>query len=402
MRCRSAALVLAALWLVALAGPVRAAAPLSVFVSAHYEIHTDLTRRETIPFGRHLDAMYAEYRQRFSSFKRRDVEPMPLYLFRTQGDYEAFLRRHDIHAERSGGVFFVKHGLRGLATWVDGRTRSETFAVLQHEGFHQFAWAHLGPRLPTWVNEGLAQYFEDAVVLDRRMRVGLRDRQRIEAVRRDADAGRCLALSELMTMTAAGWSRTLRDDPDLSHTLYAQSWSIVYFLIHGHGGRYQAAFERYLRYLGEGYAAEVAFARGFGSRNIAGLERHWRDYLKTLQPDAVSLAVDRMTFLGNALAYKASLREPAPDRLQRLRDDLQARAFTVTRTLPGWSHTTRALDDAVFTYDHPNGYAVDFLLLEPTEYGLPPRITAPGLDPEPTLRWSRGVDGSIRFDIDFR
>ena len=139
---------------------------LQVFASHHYHIHTNLSREETVPFGRHMDAVFAQYERRFADYTERHAGLMPLYLFRHQDEYLDFMRHHGIDATGSGGMFFVTHSIRGLATWAHGHSRSQTLRTLQHEGFHQFAWNHLGPNLPTWMNEGLAQYFEDAVILD--------------------------------------------------------------------------------------------------------------------------------------------------------------------------------------------------------------------------------------------
>ncbi|MEM6854087.1 MAG: DUF1570 domain-containing protein [Planctomycetota bacterium] len=375
---------------------------LQVFASHHYHIHTNLSREETVPFGRHMDAVFAQYERRFADYTERHAGLMPLYLFRHQDEYLDFMRHHGIDATGSGGMFFVTHSIRGLATWAHGHSRSQTLRTLQHEGFHQFAWNHLGPNLPTWMNEGLAQYFEDAVILDHGMELGLGDPDRIELVRDALRYKWAVDVEELLSLDNQQWSAALRHNGSRAELLYAQSWSMVYYLIHGDDGRYLRSFEVYLRLLSEGHAHDKAFRSAFGVGALDGIEPRWRRFALEQQPDPVNVAVERLEFLGSALAYKAEREEAMPRSFAALRTDLQSRGFKLTRTHHGHREELLATDDYRFAYTRPGGETSAFLLLEPSGFGLPPRLAAPGLSPEPNLVWERGADGELVFDIEYR
>ena len=383
---------------------------LTVYASHHYLIHTNLTQAETVPYGRHIDSVYDRFAERFAGY-REDVEAvrMPLYLFRTQEQYLGFLRSYGIAAEGSGGMFFVTHQLRGLATWADGRPRGRTLRTLQHEGFHQFAWHHLGRDLPTWVNEGLAQYFEDAVILESGMKLGLANPQRLALVRDALTSGYALPGEELLALEHHEWSHSLSTNASRSELLYAQAWSLVYYLIHGDDGRYRPAFETYLRMLGTGKAQGDAFQIAFGyGAAAAAMETRWRRYVIVQPLDPVVVAGERLRFLAAALEYKHQRNEPMPRRLGQLRHDLQARGFTLTRTTHGLHEELRAADDELFTYTRPGAdgraeaRSSAFVLLESAARGLPPRLVAPGLDPEPMLEWSRDPEGRLVAEIRYR
>jgi hypothetical protein len=381
----------------------QALADLRVYASAHYHVHTNLEREAAVPFGRHMDAVYERFAQRFASYQPEPAAGrMPLYLFRTRGQYRAFLEAHGIAAEGSGGMFFITHRLQGLATWVEGRDRRQTFGTLQHEGFHQFAWHHLGRNLPTWVNEGLAQYFEDAVLLERGMHLGLADPPRMALVRDALTYGYALDTAELMRTTHRDWSHSLTHQASRSELLYAQAWSLVYYLIHGDDGRYLRSFEVYLRLISDGEDADDSFRAAFGYGALTALDRRWRAFAVQQQPDEVARATQRMTFLGAALAYKHERSEIMPRTLAGLRRDLQARGFTLTRQHHGLTQKLRADDQTLFAYTLPGGRTRQFLLLEPSAHGLPPRLTAPGLEPEPTLTWHRDDGGAVTPEIIFR
>ena len=61
-----------------------------------------------------------------------------------------------------------------------------------------------------------------------------------------------------------------------------------------------------------------------------------------------------------------------------------------------------ATDPDLYRYQRHDGSTGQFRLLEATRNDLPPRITAPGLRPEPTLVWSRDADGKLVQDIEYR
>lgn len=379
---------------------------LTVFRSDHYLIHTNLSREETVPFGRHMDAVFTQYQQRFSGFVARDLGPMPLYLLRTREDYIRFLAEHDIDATHSGGLYFVTHTLRGLATWAESDNRARTFRVLQHEGFHQFAWKYIGPNLPVWLNEGLAQYFEDAVLVDGRMSAGLATRGRIARVRNAIAEGDARHLRRLNAITGTQWNETLRHHPDDAAVLYAQSWSIVYYLIHAGDGDYQPQLVEYLKLLSQGNGSDEAMLLAFGRQGLSALQDGWLAFARDQQPDDLTAATERLEFLGTGLRLLDEHGDDMPDSIDQLRDRLQAYSFRLRRSDHGVAHDLDARDDGLFTFVRGSSagrpYEAQFRMLAPTRGDLPPRIVAPGLSPEPTLIWHRDEDGQLIQDIEYR
>ncbi len=393
--------VLAALcWLLFIA---RAdAQDLQQFRSKSYLIHTNLTREEVRDFGKHMDTVFAQYEDRFRDFHPRGSAQMPLYLLRTEDEYLRFMQTRDIDAKNTGGMFFFSPESQGLATWVQGRSRSQTCQVLQHEGFHQFAFNHLGRELPTWINEGLAQYFEDAIIVGNKMNTGLANERRVSQVRHALETDTGIDFEVLVETTGDQWADTLRTQPYRASLLYAQSWSIVFYLIHGEGEKHQPAFARYLQKVSAGRDSTSAMQEAFGTDDLTPLANEWRAFAARQQPDPINTAASRMEFLAEALKFMYQRGEPAPRTLGQLRESLQARRFVLTRQSHGITIEMKAQDPDLYRYQRRNGSTGLFKLLEPTRDDLPPRITATGLSPEPTLVWSRDTDGNLVQDIEYR
>ncbi|MEM9414209.1 MAG: DUF1570 domain-containing protein [Planctomycetota bacterium] len=379
---------------------------LTAYRSHHYLIYTNLSREETVPFGRHMDAVFESYQRRFSGFLARELDPMPLYLLRTREDYVRFMAEHDIDASNSGGLFFVTHTLQGLATWAESGDRPRTFRVLQHEGFHQFAWNYIGPNLPVWLNEGLAQYFEDAVLVGGQMAAGLTHRGRIERVREALDNGHAMSLDRLNSVSSRVWNLSLREQPEHASLLYAQSWSVVYYLIHGDDGAHQERFVEYLKLLNQGNGADEAMLLAFGREGFVAVQQGWRNFAREQRPSDLAAATERLEFLGQGLRLLNQQGRNMPGSIDELRTTLQAYGFRTRRYEMGVARHLEASDDALFCFERGSEtgrpYEASFRMLAPSRDDLPPRIVAPGLSPEPTLVWYRDAEGNLVQDISYR
>jgi hypothetical protein len=391
--------------LLALSVPAEADLRLQQFSTRHYVLHSNLPPAEAQAFGRHVDRVFGEYQKLFAAtgLTAADTSPMALYLFATQEQYQGFLDGHGVNAANSAGMFFHLPTIRGLATYTRGRSITETMRVLQHEGFHQFAFSYIGVNLPIWVNEGLAQYYEDGIVTDRGMHLGVANARRIATVRRALAQDRVVEFDHLLAMTSEQWGQTLNTNAQQASLLYDQSWSVVYFLIHGDNGRYRRAFEQYLVDLGKNVPSERAFRDAFGTNETQSFRQAWQRFAEQHEPEPLSLTLDRLDFLARAMTFLEERGERVPRRLSDLRARLQAMNYRLIRTTPGGLRfEIAASDESLYAYTRPNGQQAPLVFLNAERPNLLPRISAPGLRPEPTLIWHRDADGQLVHEIVFR
>lgn len=385
-------------------GSTTAASPahLNTFKSNNYTIYTNLSRQEAIAFGRHMDLIFTEYTRRFGSFRKRNRQSMPLYLTRTRAQYISLLGGFGFNASGSGGMFFYSSKANGLATWVEGTPRSFTLETLQHEGFHQFAHAYIGRHLPVWVNEGLAEYFGDGLIVGKKMKVGLATQRRVRVVQAAIRNQTTIDFDALLGMTGQQWHQNMTGGSPLGNLQYHQSWSLVYFLIHGDRGRYRKAFERYLILVNKGRHSGTAFRQAFGTQNTEAFRQRWEKYVLALEPDALTTAVARMRFLGRGMLYLHTQSKPIPTTLDALRQALKATKFSLTWRSHGMEIIVSAEDDSVYGFNRSNGSVGQFALLEAEGNGLLPRVAAPGLRPEPMLVWLNNHSGQLEPEIRYK
>jgi hypothetical protein len=380
------------------------AARLRSYPSKHYEVESTLGRKDTRVLSKHMDRIFEAYRAKFGDIglKKKNALTMTMYLFRGQEQYQRFMAKHEIDAANSGGMFFYQPRIQGLATFTKGRSVTETFAVLQHEGFHQFAFHYIGSELPIWVNEGLAQYFEDGIFARGKLILDLANAERIASVKAALRDGKTIDFERMLSITSEQWAETLRSDPDEARLLYDQAWSMVFYLATTDKGRHLRSFRDYLKAVARGGDSAAAFLKAFDIKDTATFEQQWREYAADVEPDALNVALTRMGFLGQALQLITEEKMDVPRDIDDLRRTLRKVRFTAVRNYHGLTTEMKATDDSLYRYPVGRKRTRKFKLLRRERNNLPPRITARGLKPEPTLVWSRNDEGELVQDIKFR
>ena len=138
-------------------------------------------------------------------------EPVHVYLFRSAENYQRFMTEHyPEFPERR--AFFVETDTR-LAVYAHWGDR--VAEDLRHEVAHGYLHATV-PRLPLWIDEGLAEYYE---------------------VARGGQGKNSAHLEQLTAQIKDGWRpdvarlETIKSVAEMSQLDYAESWAWVHFLL---------------------------------------------------------------------------------------------------------------------------------------------------------------------------
>jgi hypothetical protein len=285
-----AAVVLWTVTLPALAAPLP---PLKALKLEHYTIHSDIEQELLLDLGRRMEGMHAEYSRRMADFElRADKGPLDVYLFNRKTDYVRFTEGK---YGNTGGVFIPSKNQ--LVAFLGGQ-RDTLRRTLQHEAFHQFALKAIGGELPIYLNEGLAQVFEEAIYTGDRFLMGQVPPRRLRQLRDDLSNNTLLPLKTLMTLSPERWAANLARDQALGATQYNQSWAVVHYMAYGEGGRNGAKIVRMLRLIGDGINADEAFTQAFGNRLdgfAAGFDRH----VAALRPTPEAELIERHEVLAD-------------------------------------------------------------------------------------------------------
>ena len=104
----------------------------------------------------------------------------------------------------------------------------------------------------------------------------------------------------MMALSPEQWNQ------ELSVINYDHAWSLVQFLAHAEDGRFQHAFDDFLKALSQGVAPADAWQKQFG--DVAKMEAKWRDYWIDLprSPTAGLYARSALTTVTSFLARAES------------------------------------------------------------------------------------------------
>ncbi|MCS6864360.1 MAG: DUF1570 domain-containing protein [Gemmataceae bacterium] len=173
------------------------------------------------------------------------------------------------------------------------------FALLYHEAFHAYVAAFVYParapaevqagqgtgELPRWLNEGLAQIFETAVVEAGELRVDHPDPDRLDRVKswlKGTNGQKLLPLKDLLTTGKEAFLASHTDQKAASDRAYLSSWALAYYLLFDRRLIGTEAFHKYLMTLNSGANPREAFA-DLLQTDLATAERQWHDYLLRLR-----------------------------------------------------------------------------------------------------------------------
>ena len=238
------------------------------YQTPYYIIHTDLQGDDLREAQVRMTRMFETYRARTQSFSGQIDRRFEFYLFKSKDDY--------LKADgppNSAGVF---SGSVLMAT--AGGDLQKAWPVIQHEGFHQFAKFVIRGDMPTWLNEGIAVYFQDSLFTGDTYYTGLISPTRLSRLQAALKANRLKPFKDLTAISHDQWNRKLIQEN------YDQAWSIVHYLVHGGNGAYQKAFTVYIDALSKGVPSATAWQQSH-LPNPKELEPQWRKWLASLPPD---------------------------------------------------------------------------------------------------------------------
>jgi hypothetical protein len=199
-------------------------------------------------------------------------------------------------------------GRDALAAVLEGQGRDALRRTLQHEAFHQFAYTAIGPKLPIWLNEGLAQVFEEGIFNGQQFSLGQVPPRRLRQLQADlspADPSACklFDFQAFLKLSDDDWHRNMGDSLK-SATEYNQAWAMTHFLVFAADEdgnlKYRSRLIDMLRAVHKGGDGMAAFTGAFGS-NFAGFQRRFIEYANQLTPTSQATYIEHQDVLADML-----------------------------------------------------------------------------------------------------
>lgn len=187
-----------------------------------------------------------------------------------QRQYDAAMKEIDL-AERQNEAKFAE-------------VTEQMFVRLYHEAFHahveNYVYPHHLGAMPRWLNEGLAQVFENGQLDADTLRIDAPDRERLTRLQEDLASGDSIPLADVLTAEENEFLASHESDTAQRHYLYA--WGLAYHMAFESSLLAGKAMDLYVANKGD-YGPMARFIRLVGMP-LQKFEQAWRAAMLRLRP----------------------------------------------------------------------------------------------------------------------
>ncbi len=164
------------------------------------------------------------------------------------------------------------------------------FQILYHEAFHaylaNYVFAAEEAEVPHWLNEGLAQVFETAILEAGDLRIDHADPERLAAVKAGLAKGELVALADLLTAGHRQFVVAHASEQQVSDRYYLASWALAFYLTAERNKLSTPELERYVAACKRSGDPVSAF-RAWVGQALEAFEKEFHQYLLHLRNNGI-------------------------------------------------------------------------------------------------------------------
>ncbi len=165
------------------------------------------------------------------------------------------------------------------------------FRTLYHEAFHAYLANFVYPlgevEVPRWLNEGLAQIFETAILEAGELRLGHADPKRFARVKEAENQHDLLKLADLLQAGPKQFLVNHASERQISDQYYLASWALAFYLTFERHKLGTPELDKYVLALKDGMPPLEAFRQLVG-QPLPDFEKVFHEYLRDLRLDGTT------------------------------------------------------------------------------------------------------------------
>jgi hypothetical protein len=270
-----------------------------VYKTRHYEVQSQAGKEKAARLGKHMESMLRVYVKRFRPTKTLSSKRYTIKLLESRGAFRAYGAPPGAGAYYSGrdkemvcydtGKWFDDPKKKGPTTGAGekkdpraamraemDRWKMDILGAASHEGWHQyFAW-YVGSQvqLPSWINEGMGDYFYTArpkKVKGRQMpaKVGRMNPTRLRTIQTAVKQNRHVPIKEILAYDQRQYYSNAR-------VCYAEGWSLCQFLLHSGNKKYARVVPKFIRLVDTDTNMPAVTKKAFRGLDLDKLEEEWK------------------------------------------------------------------------------------------------------------------------------
>ncbi len=207
----------------------------------------------------------------FPKAKIKSSVPTRVIVFKNINAYKPFMPLYQGKISEVSGYFMPGQDVNYITLTAELR-ETNPYGTVFHEFVHSLTNEN-SFRLPTWFNEGLAEYYSsfDVTDGDKKFWLGKANANHVFLLRDK----KFLPLNRLFSINTSSPDYNERDKKGV---FYAQSWAITHYLMLGNNGQRRPQLIQFLGLLGKGVTQEEAFKQAFKT-DYTTMEKELRNYI---------------------------------------------------------------------------------------------------------------------------
>ncbi len=238
--------------------------------SRHYSVASSLPRETCREVALELEETFRHVSRRLRLGEHATTKKYQVYIFSSNERYQDYIT--DVFGGRGESTLGMYSPFLKQLLILDSAQHDSLMHTVRHEGFHQLLDSELDDP-PSWLNEGLAEYFAAARTERGGWDDGQLNRPRL-AVLQTQYRGRLMPLSTFLYQDRASFLK----DAALG---YGQAWGLVHYL-NNSTRENQATLDSLIDSLRSGLSNREAIDKAFKGRDLAKIDAKLSAFIEKL------------------------------------------------------------------------------------------------------------------------
>jgi tetratricopeptide (TPR) repeat protein len=261
--------------------------------SEHFTLIGNASEKDIRKAGARLEQFRQAFSQLFAPSGVNLSVPITVVVFKNDETFRPFKPLYQGRPAEVAGYFQSSDDAAYIALTAGWR-ETNPHAVIFHEYVHALM-SRASPPLPTWLNEGVAEYYSAFEVTGGGKRVWLG-----KAITSHVRLLRESGLLPLRTLFAVDQASPFYNEADKKSVFYAESWALVHYLLHGDGGHRQPQFRRFINAITQGRPVDESFKQSFQA-DYATIEQELKNYISRSAHTSKEALLDQQVAPGAAM-----------------------------------------------------------------------------------------------------
>jgi tetratricopeptide (TPR) repeat protein len=231
--------------------------------SPHFIVISNAGEKEARQTAIRFEQIRTLFRQMLTGVQNAPSPTITIFAVKNEGSLRQLLPEYWAKGHGHIAGIFFDHFYQFYAAVQLDAPGDNPYSTIYHEYYHSLTVPYF-PGLPLWLAEGLAEFFGNTQIEDKRAYSGQPDPGLIQ----EFQQGRWIPLT---TLVSVDYTSPYYNEQNKMSEFYAESWALVHYLMMGDNGIHRPMLLAYLAALDRGATSQEAASKAFGDlRRLEG------------------------------------------------------------------------------------------------------------------------------------